>query len=607
MERAPVACPSAGTLGGPSCARRARPAAAWWPLARIGAVDLYLAPPGSEQDAPALSVTPVVAAKRGPPRRRRLRRRRRARPDRRVSTLADEPAPAPPAAPVSVAAAAVARPRRTRSASRSSTSSFDELARAAGAPPRDRCASACPATTRRRTAPRRRSVPVTAPRWRASCWRSVRARTSACSRSPGVGGAARPVPGAGRSRRGGRGRGRGLARRRRPDRDERRRLGDAALSARRAARGGAARAGRAGHADLLLGRRSVAQPRPPGRQRRAGRRRSRQPALGAGDRRVRRARAAGTASTRATTARRRPARGRRGRRDLQPLRPGGRAGRARASRAAGASTSPPTIPARPRRWRRPPRPACSQANRELTAAELRALLALTADVPGRRRRRARARRPAPSTRAIASATTSRSATASSTRARRAWRPPIRSASRCSRRARCPTPRRRIAGARAGAGLAAWRCGARRGRGDAARARLPARRRPRQPAVPDVAAGPGGAVLAGAPRPGAAGAAPARRSGSGQDHGALVERIRHALETARDALGPDDGDAAAGLQALEAALGRPRRGRGRRYRLGKSLRALMLWQPMADKGEPRAIALTGDAVGDRRRRRRPSPR
>ena len=41
------------------------PAPAWWPLARIGRVDLYLAPPGSERDAPALSATPVVAAKRG--------------------------------------------------------------------------------------------------------------------------------------------------------------------------------------------------------------------------------------------------------------------------------------------------------------------------------------------------------------------------------------------------------------------------------------------------------------------------------------------------------------------------------------------------------------
>ena len=41
------------------------PAASWWPLARLGAVDLYLAPPGSEHDAPARSVTPLIARKRG--------------------------------------------------------------------------------------------------------------------------------------------------------------------------------------------------------------------------------------------------------------------------------------------------------------------------------------------------------------------------------------------------------------------------------------------------------------------------------------------------------------------------------------------------------------
>ena len=41
------------------------PAPSWWPLARIGAVDLYLASPGSERDAPALSVTPLCARKRG--------------------------------------------------------------------------------------------------------------------------------------------------------------------------------------------------------------------------------------------------------------------------------------------------------------------------------------------------------------------------------------------------------------------------------------------------------------------------------------------------------------------------------------------------------------
>src|SRR5436190_15139123 len=41
------------------------PSPAWWPLAHIGAVHLYLAPPGSEGDAPILSAAPVVAAKRG--------------------------------------------------------------------------------------------------------------------------------------------------------------------------------------------------------------------------------------------------------------------------------------------------------------------------------------------------------------------------------------------------------------------------------------------------------------------------------------------------------------------------------------------------------------
>jgi hypothetical protein len=43
----------------------AAPAARWWPLARIGAVDLYLAPPGHEHDAPVLYTEPLLAAKRG--------------------------------------------------------------------------------------------------------------------------------------------------------------------------------------------------------------------------------------------------------------------------------------------------------------------------------------------------------------------------------------------------------------------------------------------------------------------------------------------------------------------------------------------------------------
>jgi hypothetical protein len=41
------------------------PAARWVPLARLGDVRLYLSPPGCEHDAPAHYVEPVVAAKRG--------------------------------------------------------------------------------------------------------------------------------------------------------------------------------------------------------------------------------------------------------------------------------------------------------------------------------------------------------------------------------------------------------------------------------------------------------------------------------------------------------------------------------------------------------------
>ena len=41
------------------------PAAAWWPLASIGRVDLHLAPPGTAAAAAVLSATPLVAAKRG--------------------------------------------------------------------------------------------------------------------------------------------------------------------------------------------------------------------------------------------------------------------------------------------------------------------------------------------------------------------------------------------------------------------------------------------------------------------------------------------------------------------------------------------------------------
>ena len=112
------------------------------------------------------------------------------------------------------------------------------------------------------------------------------------------------------------------------------------------------RARRPRRRDVLLGRRPVAQPRPPGRQRRPGRRRSGQPALGPGDRRLRRSRplvprtvragyAGGGRAARPTTASVRPSRWRR-----------------RASDAGGASTSQRTTPARRPPWRRPPPRAC---------------------------------------------------------------------------------------------------------------------------------------------------------------------------------------------------------------------------------------------------------
>ena len=366
----------------------------------------------------------------------------------------------------------------------------------------------------------------------------------------------------------------------------------------------AARCGRrrAGHVDLLLGRRSVAQPRPPGRQRRAGRRRSRQPALGARDRRVRRRRAAGIASTRTTTARHRRRDGKRQRRDLQPPGPGGRAGGAGRAAAAGASTSRPTIPARP-----PPLAAAAAAR--VLADEPRPLRGGAARAAGadrrrprRRRRRARAGGRRASTHAIGSGTASRSGTAWSTRAPRAWRPPIPSASRCWRRARCP--REEI-----NRPLWRWRepgnsgCGGRRGD----QTRSPAR----------TCAWPGASsrlFLTSLPVQEAlcwlARHVRALSEGArwtfwqGQDHGALIERIRHACETVREALGPDDGATKAGVAAPgDGARRSPVPGAAVGTFLATAFRPGGMTQH-GGQGEPRATALTSDAVGDHHRRRGP---
>jgi hypothetical protein len=87
----------------------------------------------------------------------------------------------------------------------------------------------------------------------------------------------------------------------------------------------------------------------------------------------------------------------------------------------------------------------------------------------------------------------------------------------------------------------------------------------------------------------------------QHHGALVERIRHACEAARDALGPDDGAVAAKLRMLETALADPGAGAA----VATFLATAFSPGDMAGhggQGEPRATALTNDAVGDRHRRR-----
>jgi hypothetical protein len=88
----------------------------------------------------------------------------------------------------------------------------------------------------------------------------------------------------------------------------------------------------------------------------------------------------------------------------------------------------------------------------------------------------------------------------------------------------------------------------------------------------------------------------------QHHGALVERIRHACEAARDALGPDDGATAAGLQLLETALTDPAAGVTVATFLATAFRPCDIC-PHGGQGAPRATALTSDVVGDRQRRRR----
>jgi hypothetical protein len=89
---------------------------------------------------------------------------------------------------------------------------------------------------------------------------------------------------------------------------------------------------------------------------------------------------------------------------------------------------------------------------------------------------------------------------------------------------------------------------------------------------------------------------------GQHHGALVERIRHTCETVREALGPEDAAAAAGLHRLETALADPGAGEAVARFLATAFHPGHM-KRYGGKGQPRATALTSDAVGDRHRRHR----
>jgi hypothetical protein len=89
---------------------------------------------------------------------------------------------------------------------------------------------------------------------------------------------------------------------------------------------------------------------------------------------------------------------------------------------------------------------------------------------------------------------------------------------------------------------------------------------------------------------------------GQDHGALAERIRHAIDTAWDAGDVSDTDAAQ-LQALDDILAAP----GAETAVSTVLARVFCPDVMAadgGQGGARSIALAGDAVRDRRGRRGP---
>ena len=90
----------------------------------------------------------------------------------------------------------------------------------------------------------------------------------------------------------------------------------------------------------------------------------------------------------------------------------------------------------------------------------------------------------------------------------------------------------------------------------------------------------------------------------QHHGALLERIRHALETARDALGPDEAETSARLQALETVFADTDAEATVGTFLATAFRPAVMTAADGGQGQPRATAFAGDALGDRHRRRGP---
>jgi len=88
----------------------------------------------------------------------------------------------------------------------------------------------------------------------------------------------------------------------------------------------------------------------------------------------------------------------------------------------------------------------------------------------------------------------------------------------------------------------------------------------------------------------------------QDHGALVERIRHALDTVRESVGADETETIDQLDRLEAAILVPETNVTVGNALARAFRPDVMG-PDGGQGEPRALALTSDAFGDHHRRRR----